>query len=154
TEADDRARGSNVVILSDVLWRRHFGADPSIVGREIRLDDNLFTVLGVMPAVFENATAPAAALWAPLQYDATLLTMGGREWGHHLRTIARLKEAVSVRQASAEVSRIGRGVLSELRPTTYDWETQFAVVPLGDEITRGVRPALLAIAVAVGIVLI
>ncbi len=52
----------------------------SIVGMQVRLDDDLYTVAGVMPASFENVLAPAAELWAPLQYDSSL-PFDGREWG-------------------------------------------------------------------------
>ena len=62
-----RARRSS--ILSDALWRRRFAADPAIVGRDIRLNDNPYTVIGVMPAGFENVLAPSAEVWTPLQYD-------------------------------------------------------------------------------------
>ena len=66
--SDDRFHGPNLVILSDGLWRRRFAADRSIVGQQVRLDDNLYTVVGVMPRSFENVLAPSAELWAPLQY--------------------------------------------------------------------------------------
>ena len=48
--SDDRYKGPNVVILSDRLWRRRFGGDGAIIGRQVTLDDNLYTVIGVMPA--------------------------------------------------------------------------------------------------------
>ncbi len=47
--SDDQFKGPNVVILSDKLWRRRFGSDPTIVGRQVTLDGNLYTVIGVMP---------------------------------------------------------------------------------------------------------
>ena len=56
--SDDRLNGPNVVILSDALWRRRFGGDRTIVGRQITLDDNSYTVIGVMPSAFENVLAP------------------------------------------------------------------------------------------------
>ncbi len=68
--ADDRVNGPRVVILSDALWRRRFDADPAIVGRDIRLDDTLYTVIGIMPARFENVALPAAGLWTALQYQS------------------------------------------------------------------------------------
>ena len=83
--------GPNVVVLSDRLWRLRFAGDRTIVGRQIKLDDNLFTVIGVMPGSFENVLAPAAELWAPLQYDPSL-PADGREWGHHLRMVGRLRQ--------------------------------------------------------------
>lgn len=153
-EDDDRFRGPNVTILSHTLWLRHFGADPAIVGREIRLDDNLFTVVGIMPASFENTLAPAARLWAPLQYDASLPSLNGREWGHHLRTIGRLRPGVAVEQATAEVSGIARSVITERRPASYDPNTQVTAIALERELTRGVRPALVAIVAAVALVLV
>jgi hypothetical protein len=67
--ADDRMSGPTVVILSDALWRRRFNADPAIVGRQITLDETSATVVGVMARGFENVLAPAADIWAPLQYD-------------------------------------------------------------------------------------
>jgi putative ABC transport system permease protein len=151
--ADDRFRGPNVVILSDALWRRRFDADRGIVGREIRLDDNLYTVVGVMPRGFENVTAPAAALWAPLQYDASL-PPNGREWGHQLKTIARLRQGVAGSEATREVHALGQAVLQQRRPPSYDPTAMFVVAPLQDELTRGVRPALLAILGAVALVLL
>ena len=98
--ADDQFHGPNVVVLSDRLWRLRFAADSDIVGQQIKLDDNLFTVIGVMPASFENVLAPAAELWAPLQYDPSL-PADGREWGHHLRMVGRLRPGVSA-QSSQE----------------------------------------------------
>jgi putative ABC transport system permease protein len=90
---DDRFRGPNVVILSDKLWHRRYGADPAIIGKQLRFDDQLFTVIGVMPASFENVLNPEADVWAPLQYNPSL-PWDGREWGHHLHMIGRLKPSV------------------------------------------------------------
>src|SRR5207245_2285719 len=86
--SDDRSGALNVAILSDGLWRRHFGADGRIVGRSITLDDSNYIVVGVMPPGFENVMAPSAEIWTPLQYDAAL-PPEGREWGHHLRMVGR-----------------------------------------------------------------
>ena len=56
--SDDQFQGPNVVVLSDRLWRLRFAADRTIVGQQVKLDDNLFTVIGVMPSSFENVLAP------------------------------------------------------------------------------------------------
>ena len=105
-----------------------------------------------MPRAFENVPAPSAALWEPLQYDPQL-PANGREWGHHLRTIARLAPGASASQASQDVNALGRALIGERHPDTYDPNTQFAVVSLHDELTRGVRPALLMILGAMTLVL-
>ena len=151
--SDDRVKGPNVVILSDALWRRQFGADRTIVGRTIKLDDGDFSVIGVMPRRFENVLAPSAELWAPLQYDPSL-PADGREWGHHLRTVGRLRRGVAVERAAREVDRLGREFVRERRPVTYDPETRFSANALHEEITRGVKPALLALLGAAALVLV
>ncbi|MEO8657354.1 MAG: ABC transporter permease, partial [Bryobacteraceae bacterium] len=103
--ADDQFRGPNVVVLSDQLWRRRFAGDSAILGQQLTLDDNLFTVIGVMPATFENVLSPAAELWAPLQYNPSL-PAEGREWGHHLRMVGRLRSAVNANQARNELNAV------------------------------------------------
>lgn len=147
--SEDRLGGPNTVVLSDGLWRRRFGADPAIVGRAILLDEDPYSVVGVMPAGFENVLAPAAELWAPLQYDMSQ----GRAWGHHLRTVGRLRPGVGPVRAAEELDALGRAVLAELRPETYGREVELAAVPLQDDVTRSVAPALLAILGAVALVL-
>jgi putative ABC transport system permease protein len=154
--ADDQFQGPNVVVLSDRLWRLRFAADRNIVGRQIKLDDNLFTVIGVMPASFENVLAYAAELWAPLQYNPSL-PADGREWGHHLRMVGRLRPGVSENQARNELNEI-------LHPLTQTYAKGYdssggppygmVINRLQDDITRAVKPALLAILGAVGLVLL
>jgi putative ABC transport system permease protein len=106
-----------------------------------------------MPGGFENVVAPSAALWTTLQYDPSLPAQG-REWGHHLRTIGRLRPGISTDSATREIDELGRAMLQAQRPDTYDPNTQFAAVPLQTELVRGVRPALLAILGAVVLVLV
>jgi putative ABC transport system permease protein len=148
--SDDRLNGPNVVILTDALWRRRFGADPAIVGRQITLDDNRYSVIGVMPGGFENLLAPSADVWAPMQYDMSQ----GRAWGHHLRTVGRLRPGVSVEQATRELGVLGRALLNEQHPETYGRGVAFIASPLRDDVARSVKPALLAILGAVMLVLV
>ena len=154
--ADDQFHGPNVVVLSDRLWRLRFAADRTIVGQQIKLDDNLFTVIGVMPSSFENVLASAAELWAPLQYDPSL-PADGREWGHHLRMVGRLCPGVSGNQAGSELNGILR-TLTHTYANGYDSSggppDGMVINRLQDDITRAVKPALLAILGAVGLVLL
>ncbi len=154
--ADDRLNGPNVVVLSDRLWRRRFGSDPTIVGHEITLDDNLYTVIAVMPSAFENVLAPSAELWAPLQYD-TSLPSDGKEWGHHLRMIGRLRPGVSSSQAASELDVILH-TLGQMYAKGYDSSggvpDGFLVNSLQSDLTRGVRAALLAVMGAVLLLLL
>jgi putative ABC transport system permease protein len=148
--SDDQMNGPNVIIISDNLWRRRFGGDQAIIGRQITLDGNSFSVVGVMPRSFENVLAPSAELWVPMQYGMSQ----GRAWGHHLRTVGRLKPGVTTDQATQELNLIGPAVLEEMHPPTYGKEVRMMSISLQDDITRGVKPALLAVLGAVILVLV
>jgi putative ABC transport system permease protein len=154
--ADDRFRGARVVILSDTLWRRRFASDPNIVGQQVRLDDDLFTVVGIMPQSFENVMAPTAELWAPLQYDPSL-PAEGREWGHHLRMVGRLRDGVDKEQARSELNVVLAG-LAQTYAKGYDSSggapNGMVVRSLQSDLTKGVRPALIAVLGAVILVLL
>ncbi len=147
---DDQRGGANVVVISDGLWRRRFGADRAIVGRQITLDQDSYTVIGVMPSGFENVLAPSADLWGPLQYDMSL----GPAWGHHLRTVGRLRSGVRLEQATQEIDALGHEVLSEQKPATYGPNIKFVAVSLQREVTGSVQPALVAVLVAVALLLL
>jgi putative ABC transport system permease protein len=156
TVADDQYHGPKVIILSDSLWRRAFAAEPAIVGRQITLDDNSYTVIGVMPRAFENVLSATAQIWAPLQYDPAL-PVDGREWGHHLQMIGRLRAGVSREQAQNESTTIFQQ-LGQTYAQGYDnsgGPSRGALVyGLQDDLTRDVRPVLLAILGGVVLVLV
>ncbi len=154
--ADNQFRGPKVVILSEGLWQRRFGGDRTIIGRQVTLDDQLYTVVGVMPSGFENVLAPSAELWSPLQYDTrNIITPDTVEWGHHLRMAGRLRPGVGIEQARRELDTIAHNRVPEFpRAAWASLENGFIVDSLQDEVTRGVRPALLAILGAVILVLL
>ena len=152
---DDRPDGPAVVILSDGLWRRRFGADVGIVGSQVRLNDTPYTVAGVMPAGFENVPGHAAELWSLLQYDASLPSFDGREWGHHLEMAGRLRAGVDARAARAELQAIAANPLPQLaRPAWAALGEGFLVASLRDAATANARPALLALFGAVLLLLV
>ena len=152
--SDDQINGTKVAILSDGLWRRRFGGDSTIIGHQIMLDANLYTVIGVMPRAFENLLAPSAQLWTPLQYDKSL-PPEGREWGHHLRMVGRLRSGVGTDQAKRELNTIARTPVQEFsRPPHASLENGLIMNSLQDDMTSGVKPALLAILGAVLLVLL
>lgn len=148
--ADDRVGGPAEVILSDATWRRHFGADPNILGRLIQLDEQGFAVIGVMPPRFENVTSPSAGVWSTLQYGMSQ----GRAWGHHLRAVGRLLPEVGAEAAGRELAGIAATPLEEFsRPDWAALEHGLTVRPLQDEVTGAVKPALLALLGAAGLLL-
>ena len=151
--ADDRSGGPNVVILGETVWRRRFHGDRTIVGQQITLDDSLYTVAGVMPAAFENVLAPSTEIWSLLQYDASL-PANGREWGHHLSMVGRLRPRVAMEQGKRELDQIARAPTPEFsRPSWSSMNHGLIVNRLQDDVTRGVKPALLAVLGAVIVVL-
>ncbi len=149
--ADDRLNGPRVVVISDALWRRRFGGDRGVVGRQLTLDGDDFTVVGVMPPTLENVLAPSAELWAPLQYDMSL----GSAWGHHLRMVARIRSGATIERAQEELASIARDPAAEFPRVPWASLAQgFITTSLQDEVTAGVRPALLAVLAAVTLVLV
>jgi predicted permease len=150
TADDDRVGGPQVVILAYDLWQRRFGGDGAIVGRQVRLDDQLFTVLGVMPRGFASPPGRAAEVWAPLQYDATLPSFEGREWGHHLDLVARLRGDVDIQAARDELAQLAAQPVPEIaRPAWASLDQGFIVLGVKAAATSGIRPALLALLGAV-----
>ena len=154
--SDDQFRGSKVAILSDALWRRRFGGDGTIVGRAIRLDDDLYTVIGVMPHAFENVLAPSSEVWSPLQYDSgSVKNLEAGEWGHHLKMVGRLRAGLGTDQARQELNQIARVPVPEFpRVRWAALKNGFIVDSLQEQVARSVKPALLAVLGAVMLVLL
>jgi putative ABC transport system permease protein len=150
-EADDRPGAGRAVILSDPLWRSRFAADTSLVGRTITLSDNPYTVIGVLPAGFEDVLQPAAQVWRPLQYDATL-PYACRSC-RHLQAVARVRPDGDARAAAGDMNAILRQLAAE-HPGDYPQGTGGTTVPLGARVTGTVRPAMLAAFGAVLLVLL
>ncbi len=147
----DRLNGPSVAILSDGLWRRRFGADPGLVGKNITLDGVAVNVVGIMPRGFENVTTPGTEIWQPLQYDMSL----GSAWGHHLKLLGRLRAGIGVAQASNELAQIGGHPVPEYaRPAWADLKNGLIVRTLQDEVSGGIRGALLVLLGAAVLVLL
>ncbi|HEX5235902.1 MAG TPA: ABC transporter permease [Silvibacterium sp.] len=150
--SEDTFNGPRVVILSDSIWHRVFHGDPAILGRAVRLSDDNYTVVGVMPRDFENVLAPRAEVWTPAQYDPRQLVtdLNGWGWGEHLRMVGRLKAGVSRRQATQELSKIASTPWPQFpRPRWASLRRGLIVDSLQDDIAHTVKPALLAVLGAV-----
>jgi putative ABC transport system permease protein len=154
--SEDVLNGPKVAILSHTSWLAHFGGDGAIIGSGIKLDDDNYTVIGVMPAGFENVLSSAAEVWTPLQYDSgNIGSQQVREWGHHLRMVGRLRGGVSKDQARSDLDRIARTRIPEFpRPAWASLDQGLIASSLQEDITSGVRPALMAIVGAVILVLL
>ena len=149
-EDEDKPGVPRVVILSHALWERRFGGDSSVVGRPISIGGTPMTVVGVMPEDFDDVTQPGAQIWRVLGYGLT--DPYACRTCRHLRMIARLKPGISAERAEAEVTRIHGAVKAE-NPSQYASVGAY-VIPLQSEVTRAFRPAIVALGVAVGLMLI
>jgi putative ABC transport system permease protein len=147
TPEEDRPNSNRFVLLSDGLWRRRFGADPNVINRSIRLNGNLFTIVGVMPLGF-SILDKNVDIWVPIGFSAAARTPQGR-W---TMVIARLKDGVTFNQAQQDMTRVASQLTAMFPQFDTGWTAR--VVPLKEQLTGDVRPALLVLAGAVGFVLL
>ncbi len=138
-----------VVLLSAGFWKRRFASDPGIVGRKLTLNDRPFTVVGVMPPSFDfgSVFAPGTRmdLFLPLP-----LTPAVDRMGNTLSLVGRLKPGVTVQQAQAEA-----GILSEpIRVRHNRGELRFQVSLFEEHVRGHLRPALVVLSCAVGVVML
>jgi putative ABC transport system permease protein len=147
---EDQPNHNLEVILSYGLWQRKFGGDSSIVGRSIPVNGTPMTVVGVMPASFDNVVTPNAKIWRVLGY-APSQPFACRTC-HHLRMLVRLKPGVNTQAARAELDGIFATLVAAY-PTQYA-SVGATVVRAQDEVTRTFQPALLALGGAVVLVLL
>ncbi|HVF44973.1 MAG TPA: ABC transporter permease [Pyrinomonadaceae bacterium] len=147
--ADEEKVGSqHVAILSHGLWLNSFGEDRSIVGKEILLNDEKYTVVGVMPKGFQFME-PYLGLWVPLSQTP-------EEWanrnGHYLRVVGRLKPGVSVGQADADIKTVMARITRDHPAEATDIGA--FVQPLREQFAGEVRRPLMILLVAVAFVLL
>ncbi|HVT58307.1 MAG TPA: ABC transporter permease [Thermoanaerobaculia bacterium] len=149
--AEDVPGRDRVVVLSHRLWRGRFGEDPSVVGRAVTLDSQPFTVVGVMPPAFELPSRAVDA-WIPLSRvgDDQVPHRRGIRW---LEVVGRLAPGVSIAAAqSAADALFGR--LEKSYPDSNEGYGKAAVEPLQKVVVGDVKPALLVLVAAVGLVLL
>jgi putative ABC transport system permease protein len=146
-----------VVIISDHLWKQQFKRDPGIIGRTITLENEGFTVVGVMP---ENFRFPLQrepeAIWSTLsplnETSDNSPPMVQHRGAHFLTCIARLKPGVTLAQAQA-----GMDVIASSLSKQYPDSNKYMSVDLSleqERLTGSIRPALLVMMIAVGLVLL
>jgi len=149
TAGDEQPAAAPAIVLGERFWRQRFGADPNILGRSVRLDQFTFRVIGVIPGdlPFSNS----GDFWVPLE-----LILEPHFKTHRavwiLQSIARLRPGVTIGAAQLEMAGINRQVHAEHPETVRDLVLR--INPLREEVSRDLRPALLALIGAVGVVLL
>ena len=154
TAAEDLPGRPPVVLLSDGLWRRRFGADPEVIGRTLILDDLPTTVLGVMPPGFQLPAHYAGAgmeIWTLLQLDPAV-DRSERGW-HWLSVMGRLRPGTDAEGAGREVAALMGGMLQRY-PNEYDADFSGTASPAAEELVGDIRPVILVLMGAVGLLLL
>ncbi len=148
---EDRPGVEPVIVLSYGLWRQEFGGDPDLVGQRITLGGVPTTVIGVMPEGFYFPT-PEHRAWRPLLFDPATVDYRGNGY---LRLIGRVKATVSPAQLEQDVDALAAGLGERFTyPEAWDKTVGAHVVPLREHLLGDVRPALLLLFGAVGLLLL
>src|SRR6201988_1744349 len=147
TTADDQPGATPVTIISYPFWQQRFGGDQTIVGKTILLDDQAYTVIGVMPQDFvHQGPPPLWGLIGPQNWKARDVRIAGN-------VLARLKPGVTIDRARAEMNRISQQLFQE-HPVANAGANTVNVVSLQDSITNRVNIALKILFGAVALVLL
>ena len=146
---EDKPGGAKVTILSHGLWERRYGADRGILGRDIILNGEKHTVIGVMPADFRYLYA-FTAMWVPAAFTPEELT---KRDGQNLNVLAKLKPGVTAEQAQADIGAITARIAKD-NPNDVAPGLTADVVPLREQVTGASRRPLIMLLVAVGLVLL
>jgi predicted permease len=153
TASEDEIGVANVVVISSSLWERKFSSSQSVLGKVLTLDGKDYTVVGVVPTGFDVPLRSfrTAEIYAPVgEWTNPLIRNRGAGLGIH--GIARLKPGVSIEQARADMDGVTRN-LAGIYPDA-DKGTGATLTPLKEEAVGSVRPFLLLLLGAVGIVLL
>ncbi|MFL5613603.1 MAG: ABC transporter permease [Gemmatimonadaceae bacterium] len=150
-DADQPPAGAPVVIISEGLWRRHFAANPKLVGSAITLGPSKATVIGIMPASFDFPVSPLHNdFWVP--FDWRSVGDPTNRGNHSLAVVGRLAPGVDSARAMANLSVVARRLELEFPDAQHNRGIQ--VMGLAGSIVGKVRPALLVLLGAVGVVLL
>src|SRR5829696_7839443 len=132
-----------VTVLSNRLWQERFGGNPAVVGRSLTLNGHVLTIVGVMSPSFRSVGG-RPDLWVPVRFP--------RERGRYLQVTARLRPGTTVEGAQTEMSAVASRLAAAHPETNANWGA--TVVPVHEQVTGDVRPALLVLLGAVGLLLL
>jgi putative ABC transport system permease protein len=141
-----------VVLLSDGLWRRRFGADPAISGRKLVMNGQSYLVVGVLPPDFHLPLE--AEVWTPLVFGADDLSPNARG-NHQYQVIARIKPGLSLEQARADMGVVSQQIINQNPNYPYkQFNFRVIAIPLLEQQIGDIKTALWVLMSAVGLVLL
>src|SRR5258705_2589868 len=148
TADEDKPGGAKVAILSHGLWQQRYGGERSILGRQIVLNGEKHTVIGLMPADFQFRTT-SAAIWIPAALTKEQLADHDN---HYVLVVARMKPGVTLEQAHTDIKAITQRIAKDHRDEMEGMSSN--VTPLREELAGGVRQPLSMLLVASALVLL
>jgi putative ABC transport system permease protein len=151
TDAEDRPNGGRLVVLSDGFWKRRFGGDQSIIGRNISLNSEMYQVIGVLgPFDLESLQSTNAPpdIWLPFQIDPNSTMQG-----HFFSAAARLKPGITFEQANTQMQRAANEFREQF-PGALGRQNSFGVESMQEIMVRNVRLTLWVLLGAVSFVLL
>ena len=158
TPRDEVSGIATVAVISDGLWRRAFGADPRAIGRTLRIDEDVYEIVGVMPPSFRHPSVTLETdveVWAPCGWRSAPFPPPSRSARFIPSAIARVRAGMSIEEASGRLQGLGLELTRE-HPDDYTarlgWTPR--LYPLAGDLVSGVRPALLLLMAGVGFVLL
>jgi putative ABC transport system permease protein len=140
--------GSKIAVLSHGFWESRLGKNPAVLGKALRLDDQLYTVVGVMPSGLDLPRE--AAVWLPLDASDPDVGAEARD-ARYLQALARLREGVDFEQAARNLRALSQR-LAQAYPENEGYVA--TVTPLREKLVGDLRPGLLFLSAAVGLVLL
>ena len=146
---EDRPGAAHVALIGHGLWKRRFGGDRSLIGRDILLNGEKYTVVGVMPPGFSYPFKDTE-IWSPIAFAPGQLTNRGM---HYLYVVARLRPGVTLAKANAELEVLGKR-LARAYPETNREIQRFFAEPLHETYTRESRSGLIVLMAAVAFILL
>ena len=143
---DDQPGTHTVAIISNGLWKRRFGSDPGIIGKQVQISAGPITIIGVMPPGFE--LPEQTQIWMTSGVEAAKENRDNREWS----AIARLNPGVDLKQTQSRISAINAKLANQFPDTNKGWDTTVWI--LHERLVKEVKPSLIALVGAVGFVLL
>ena len=158
-DSRDTANGfAAVVVLSDALWHKEFGGARSVIGRSMRLDNDLYTIIGVLPPQFHHPSAPGLRpvdMWITAGFRADPFPAPQRSVRFIPGIIARLKPGITPQQAQAQLKVFSDSLRRDYGsdyPATAGWT--LSVTPLTEVVVGSSRTLLTSLLLAVGLILL
>jgi putative ABC transport system permease protein len=151
-DAEEQQGNEAVAVMSHGLWQRRFASDPTVVGRTLNMNGRPYQVIGIAPPGFRDPVQPDSEMWAPLSFTSQQLTQRG---SHGLLVIARIKPELTLEQARADMARVSERIIEGAPEYPYvKFGYRVLINPLLEEHVGDIRPALMMLMGAVGLVLL